>query len=215
MCPTDETDKLISLEIASRAARNNDWPFSPDTASRELDSQKSHVDWLISHRDLLLGMCKGTYELSGGRIFDGRNLWEQIKGTYGFTDQALQVFRTAAMAHGLIGDEDAIKAKSLDLRWQDAQAEAVALEEAREFETLSKAIDHVLGAVSDRQKALILYNRDPNPRSEEKIDRWVRALVTAKLLGPEWLAGRKVGEFLAKMRTLAANKMLTHKGENK
>jgi hypothetical protein len=212
----DHGEKLYYASLEARAASRSGWPDADRDAAEKADFEGRFLDFLTSNRDKLLGLAQGQYESEGGRVFNKNNLWAELRGQYGLSEQCLRVFRITAIKKGLISGENKTAALALDLYFRDPVALQKNLEAARELKRLLEIIDQICVLTGDKQESLRLYNQDPAPRSEEKITRWVRRMVDAGLLGPEWLLGRNLGENLQKMfHPGKANKMIDPREENK
>lgn len=198
----------IELELCKRAN-----PFSGSDVSKEIAEKRARINWFTSCRDELLQLVKAH---GGERDFDAAViLWNSNTVGSMELEEALPYFKEQLVHQGLV---DPAHARGIDVYFQDPGIKERRQAAANQFQKLQDAKVLILRAVGGRGEidALNLYNSELDTQLNwEKIERWCSALVSAGLLGKEWLMGYKPGSVLFKMIDgMWSNKMLPPR-ENK
>jgi len=170
-----------------------------------IEALRAERSWWYEQVEKLLDMAsdrKAALRLYNDRFTGGEPLtnagdWALFDGMMPDYRRKIRMLKASLVAADLVSKEQADTIGTEPPKHEGL--EKMRKENYEQEQKLRAGMKAILGHVSDEQKARNLYNRIDSPLTEEKLSSWVTSCVSEKLLGPEWLFGRKVGAIVSKM----------------
>ena len=208
---SDDETTIMDMKFALEASRASGWPGAGDDLEQQIKREVSENEFYVGLRTRLCEMSTNPREAFS--IFSRNEIYWTEGGVekrafFGLAGmklgaQKLRIFATALVQTGLLSAE---KIKGIDFNYRDVEGIAKEVEAYKEAEAIKKARAALIDVAADgdpyrRRQALAVYNRLPEGwLSWDKLGQFTRNLVNEKLLGIEYLPGRKFGNFIQKFK---------------